>query len=42
LPAAQRVQQIAKRLLGAVDTFVAGAPQHDDMTLLVMRLVEAE
>jgi sigma-B regulation protein RsbU (phosphoserine phosphatase) len=30
---------IAKRLLVLVDTFVGGAPQHDDMTLLVMRLV---
>jgi sigma-B regulation protein RsbU (phosphoserine phosphatase) len=34
--------EMAKRLLGAVDTFVASAPQHDDMTLVVMRLIEAE
>ena len=34
--------EIAKRLLGAVDTFVASARQHDDMTLVVMRLVYAE
>jgi sigma-B regulation protein RsbU (phosphoserine phosphatase) len=34
--------EIAKRLLGAVDTFVASAPQHDDMTLVVMRLVNPE
>ena len=32
--------EIAKRLLVAVDAFVAGAPQHDDMTLLVMRIVQ--
>jgi sigma-B regulation protein RsbU (phosphoserine phosphatase) len=34
--------EITKRLLGEVDTFVASAPQHDDMTLVVMRFVEAE
>jgi sigma-B regulation protein RsbU (phosphoserine phosphatase) len=34
--------EVAKRLLGAVDTFVASAPQHDDMTLVVMKLVYAE
>ncbi len=34
--------QIAKQLLATVDKFVANAPQHDDMTLVVMRLVEAE
>ena len=33
---------IAKLLLGAVDTFVAGAPQHDDITVVVLRLVEEE
>ena len=25
------------RLMGAADTFVSGAPQHDDMTLLIIR-----
>lgn len=34
--------EIVKQLLSAIDTFAAGAPQHDDMTLLVMRLVLAE
>lgn len=32
--------EIGKRLLVALDEFVAGAPQHDDMTLVVIRVVE--
>ena len=27
------------RLMTSADTFVAGAPQHDDMTLLVVRAI---
>jgi sigma-B regulation protein RsbU (phosphoserine phosphatase) len=30
------------RLMVAADAFVAGAPQHDDMTLLVVRAISAE
>lgn len=37
LPAAQAVE----RLIAEADAFAAGAPQHDDMTLLVVRALEA-
>jgi len=30
---------IIERVMAAADTFVAGAPQHDDMTLVVVRLM---
>jgi sigma-B regulation protein RsbU (phosphoserine phosphatase) len=35
LPASALIEQ----LMTAADAFVAGAPQHDDMTLLVVRAV---
>jgi hypothetical protein len=31
-------QEIMKRIFTAADTFVAGAKQHDDMTLVVLRV----
>ena len=30
-------QVILDRIMACADAFVAGAPQHDDMTLIVMR-----
>jgi sigma-B regulation protein RsbU (phosphoserine phosphatase) len=35
-------QEIMNRVFTAADTFVAGAKQHDDMTLVVMRVREEE
>jgi sigma-B regulation protein RsbU (phosphoserine phosphatase) len=34
----QSAQQILDRLFADADAFTAGAPQHDDMTLLVLKL----
>jgi sigma-B regulation protein RsbU (phosphoserine phosphatase) len=34
-----RAGEVIERLMRAADTFVAGAPQHDDMTLVVMRVM---
>lgn len=34
--------ELAKRVLCAVDEFVGSAKHHDDMTLMVMRLIEAQ
>jgi serine phosphatase RsbU (regulator of sigma subunit) len=31
--------ELLQRLLGAADAFAAGAPQHDDMTLVVLRIL---
>jgi sigma-B regulation protein RsbU (phosphoserine phosphatase) len=36
---AEPARALIDRLMSAADTFVAGAPQHDDMTLLVVRAV---
>jgi sigma-B regulation protein RsbU (phosphoserine phosphatase) len=36
---AMSAQTLIDRLMMAADAFVAGAPQHDDMTLLVVRAV---
>ena len=33
-------QDILERVFTAADQFVAGAKQHDDMTLVVMRVVQ--
>jgi sigma-B regulation protein RsbU (phosphoserine phosphatase) len=30
---------LIERIMAAADGFVAGAPQHDDMTLIVMRVL---
>jgi sigma-B regulation protein RsbU (phosphoserine phosphatase) len=35
-------QQIMQRVFAAADTFVAGAKQHDVMTLVVLRVVARE
>jgi sigma-B regulation protein RsbU (phosphoserine phosphatase) len=32
-------RELIDRVMTAADTFVAGAPQHDDMTLVVVRMV---
>lgn len=32
--------ELLQRLLGAADAFAAGAPQHDDMTLVVLRIIQ--
>jgi serine phosphatase RsbU (regulator of sigma subunit) len=32
-----RAQEVLERILSAADAFVAGAKQHDDMTLVVLR-----
>lgn len=32
--------ELVKRIVGCVTTFVGAAPQHDDITLLVMRIIE--
>jgi sigma-B regulation protein RsbU (phosphoserine phosphatase) len=32
--------EIISRIMQAADNFTAGAPQHDDMTLVVARVVE--
>lgn len=32
-------RQLIDRIMHDADTFVAGAPQHDDMTVVVIRLV---
>jgi len=32
--------ELLQRLFRAADTFAAGAPQHDDMTLVVVRILE--
>jgi phosphoserine phosphatase RsbU/P len=36
----QPAQQMIDRIAAGADQFVAGAPQHDDMTLVVLRLVQ--
>ena len=36
---AESARTLIDRLMAAADAFVAGAPQHDDMTLLVVRLL---
>jgi len=33
-----RATDLVTRLIEAADAFAAGAPQHDDMTLLIMKL----
>lgn len=33
----QAAKQMLRDVMDAVDAFVAGAPQHDDMTLVVLR-----
>ncbi len=33
--------QVVERLISEADAFAAGAPQHDDMTVLVVRALEA-
>jgi sigma-B regulation protein RsbU (phosphoserine phosphatase) len=33
--------EILQRVMNAADDFVQGAPQHDDMTLVVMKLLSA-
>ncbi len=33
--------RVVERLMAEADAFAAGAPQHDDMTLLVVRAQEA-
>jgi sigma-B regulation protein RsbU (phosphoserine phosphatase) len=35
----QRAADVLKTLMRAADAFVAGAPQHDDMTLVIARLI---
>jgi len=37
LCAGLRAQEVLERILAAADAFVAGAKQHDDMTLVVLR-----
>jgi sigma-B regulation protein RsbU (phosphoserine phosphatase) len=32
-------QEMITRIMAAADTFAAGAPQHDDMTLVVARVL---
>jgi phosphoserine phosphatase RsbU/P len=34
-----RAPEIMQRVFAAADAFVAGAKQHDDMTLVVLRVV---
>ena len=36
---AVNARTIIDRLMTSADTFAAGAPQHDDMTLLVVRSI---
>jgi serine phosphatase RsbU (regulator of sigma subunit) len=31
-------RELINRLMKSADVFVAGAPQHDDMTLVVLRM----
>jgi sigma-B regulation protein RsbU (phosphoserine phosphatase) len=31
---------LIERLMTAADAFVSGAPQHDDMTLVVVRVIQ--
>jgi len=33
--------ELVKCLMEAADTFASGAPQHDDMTLLIMKVLPA-
>jgi sigma-B regulation protein RsbU (phosphoserine phosphatase) len=33
--------QVMNRILAAAEAFAAGAPQHDDMTLVVIRVLDA-
>jgi sigma-B regulation protein RsbU (phosphoserine phosphatase) len=35
LPAASMMEE----LMGAADAFVAGAPQHDDMTVMIVKVL---
>lgn len=37
--AGHKPEEIIERVLATVDAFVAGAPQHDDITLLAVRAV---
>jgi sigma-B regulation protein RsbU (phosphoserine phosphatase) len=39
---AQPAARMIGQLIAAADAFTAGAPQHDDMTLVVMKLCEHE
>jgi len=34
-----RAQEVLEKIFAAADAFVAGAKQHDDMTLVVLRVV---
>jgi sigma-B regulation protein RsbU (phosphoserine phosphatase) len=36
---AASARELIDRLMKSADAFVAGAPQHDDMTLVVVRLI---
>ena len=35
----QPAMEMITRIMAAADTFAAGAPQHDDMTLVIARLI---